>query len=45
MKYFNSKVIMPDMSMTQYFKGVLCRKNLTNKRMIANFEKPKIMII
>lgn len=39
------KIQFQDESKTQYIKGVICRKNLSNRKMKTLYENPKILII
>ena len=39
------KVLFSDQSATRYVRGMVCRKNLANKRMRAQFDNPKILMI
>lgn len=39
------KILYKDLSETKYVRGVVCRKNVSNKRMKTDFESPKIMLI
>ena len=39
------KVQFQDQSKTQYIKGIIFRKNLSNRKMKTLYENPKILII
>ncbi len=39
------KVPYRDQTPSQYVKGVICRKNVSNKKLASSFDNPYIMII